>query len=225
MIVNYYALPEVSSSDLGELERLFYNRPRPDLEQIFAFGSLVDAMLTEPALLLSMTYQMRDGNRLVDFDVATWRLAETLASNLRTDPIIARLLPFSRGQYIFRRTLEFAYEGEAYKIRSRCKFDLLARAFSMGLDFKTTSCTSQKQFEEAIAFFDWDKQGAYYMDIARIDRHWIAGVSKKTGKVFKYVIERGDETHKRGQEKYSIWAYRWITLIEPFEKQLLKIAS
>jgi hypothetical protein len=228
VIENYFDLPEVSSSDLGALERLFYGRPdnRAELEEIFNFGSLVDAMLTERELLDYTSCSLRVPGKLdIHYSPLVWRQAERLAGHLRKDPVVARMLPVMKGQYIFRRTLDFSYDGEEYKIRARCKFDLYTKLYQTGLDFKTTACKTKKEFVNAVDHFDWDKQGAWYMDLARIDYHWIVGVSKVTGEIFKHVIERGDATHKRGVEKYSVWAYRWLILIEPFEKQLLKLAA
>jgi hypothetical protein len=225
-MINYYDLPEVSSSDLGALERMFYDRERGDLEEIFNFGSLVDAMLTERELLrYEACALIQPGKMDILFSPIVWRQAEKLADYLRKDPLVMLMLPHAKGQYIFRRTLCFQYEGDEYKIRARCKFDLLAKPFKVGLDFKTTSAKSLKEFVGAIEHFDWDRQAAWYMDLARINYHWIVGVSKKTGEVFKYVVERGDATHTRGVQKYSVWAYRWLILVEPFEKQLLKLVA
>ena len=47
---NYYNRNEISNSDLTELKNLLYPRLQfGDKEKIFAFGSLVDAIITEPA--------------------------------------------------------------------------------------------------------------------------------------------------------------------------------
>jgi hypothetical protein len=219
MITNYFELPEVSSSDLGALKRVFYGLPdnRAELVEAFNFGSLVDAMLTEGYLLYPTVAGLRtiDG-QMIHFTLDDWKLAKRLADTLAADPVIRRLLPMAIGQYIFRRTLDFIYEGEVYQIRGKCKFDLYARAIKTGLDFKTTSATTRAQFIESIDFFDYDKAAAWYMDLARIDFFWIAGISKKNGKVFKCAIERGDATHKAGVAKYSVWARRWLLLIDPF---------
>lgn len=221
--INYFDLPEVSSSDLGALKRTFYGLPdnRAELIEVFNFGNLVDAMLTERNLLYPALMGLRqaDGS-MIYFEPSVWRLARRLADTLEKDPVISLLLPISIGQYIVRRTLDFMYEGEVYQIKGKCKFDLLARKIKTGLDFKTTSCRTYKEFVESIFFFDYDKQGAWYMDLGRIDYHWIAGISKSTGKVFKYAIERGDKAHKSGVDKYSAWAYRWTMLIDPFAKSL-----
>jgi hypothetical protein len=226
--MNYFDLPEVSSSDLGALKREYYGLPdnREQLEEIFNFGSLVDAMLTEREKLDYLTLGLRQENGFyIYYTYDTWRRAEVLAEAARKDPVIGRMLDWMVGQYIFRRTLSFDYQGDEYKIRARCKFDLLAKKLLTGLDFKTTACTTQKQFEESIDFFDWDKQASYYMDISKNNYHWIVGISKKNDKIFKYAIERGDAMHKRGADKYSVWAYRWVTLIEPFQTYNLKLVA
>jgi len=217
--INYFDLPEVSSSDLGALKRTFYGLPdnRAELIKVFNFGSLVDAMLTERYLLYPVVMGLRtlDG-QMVYFTLEDWKLAERLAATLAEDPVIRRLLPMAVGQYIFRRTLDFIYEGEVYQIRGKCKFDLYARGIKTGLDFKTTAATTRAQFIESIDFLDYDKQAAYYMDLGRVDQYWIAGISKKNGKIFKVAIERGDATHKAGVAKYTVWARRWVMLIDPF---------
>ena len=46
----YYDRPEVSNSDLTELKNILHPRRQfGDREEAFRFGSLVDAMVTEPA--------------------------------------------------------------------------------------------------------------------------------------------------------------------------------
>ena len=45
----YYQRSEVSNSDLTELKNLLYPRTQyGDKEKAFKFGSLIDAMITEP---------------------------------------------------------------------------------------------------------------------------------------------------------------------------------
>jgi hypothetical protein len=225
--MNYFDLPEVSSSDLGALKRTYYGLPdnREGLEEVFNFGSLVDAMITERHRLDIATYGLRgDDGFYIYYTPADWSHAHEMATGLMADPMIARLIPFCKPQYIFRRTLKFMYEGDEYSIRGRCKFDLIAKALSTGLDFKTTSCKTQKEFVASIDHFDYDKQAAFYMDLGRNDYQWIAAKSKVNGKIFKYAIERGDDTYKRGVQKYSLWSYRWVTLVDPFVDNLKQAA-
>ena len=81
-----------------------------------------------------------------------------------------------------------------------------------GGDLKSTFATSQKQFEEAVDFFDWDRSRAWYMDIAGSRQDFIVGISKKNQKVFKVFIKRDDKIYKRGKEKYDELAFRWWML-------------
>lgn len=215
---NYYLHPAVSNSDLSSLMLAYYSRERGELEDIFNFGSLVDALLTEPHkvnfIALTLT---EDGGKVIRYDPAVFAQGVKLAEACRRDPLIVRFLDSMVGQYVFIRSLVFDYQGEDFTIFARCKFDLFSKRFATGLDFKTTACPTLKAFIAAVDFFDWDRQAAWYMDLARIDRHWIIGISKKTGEIFKYAIQRGDETYNRGRAKYSVWAYRWLVLVEPFK--------
>jgi len=218
--MNYYERPEVSNSDLTALARIYNALPdnRAELEDVFNFGSLVDAMLSEE---FKVDYHRRtlqeDDGRIIQYDPDTFAQGRDLARLCRRDPVIASILSQMVGQYIFVRTLHFDYQGEEFQIRARCKFDAFGKALSMGADYKTTACTSRKQFRDAISFFHWDRQGAFYMDLAGIDRHWIIGISKKTGEIFKHAIQRGDETYLAGRAKYCYWAHKWKLLIEPFQ--------
>lgn len=217
--MNYYQRPEVSNSDLTALARQYNAVPdnRAELEDIFNFGSLVDAMLTEDWRVDHFRGQLHEeGGQIITYDPDTYAQAVRLADGCKKDPVIAAIIKQMVGQYVFIRSLGFTFEGEDLEIRARCKFDAYGKSLSMGADYKTTSCTSRKQFREAISFFHWDRQAAFYMDLARIERHWIIGVSKKTGEIFKHAIQRGDETYNVGRIKYSFWAYRWKILIEPF---------
>jgi hypothetical protein len=211
----YFSLPEVSNSDLKELRRLYNVAALRDLAKVFGFGSLVDALLTERWKVDFTRCTLNDDGREISFASADFALALRLVEYLQADPLIRLFLDTMVGQYIFRRTLKFTYEGDEYQIRGRCKFDLFSRVHRFGLDFKTTACTTLKSFRESIEFLDYDQAAAWYMDLAKIDRFWIIGISKKTGEIFKYAIERGDETYERGRAKYALWAYRWICLIEP----------
>jgi hypothetical protein len=138
--------------------------------------------------------------------------------------VVSQMLPLMTGQYVYVRTLVFEYGGQEYSLAAKCKFDLFSKRLATGLDFKTLAVKKYADFIKSIDFFDYDRAAAWYMDIAKINYFWIIGISKPTGQVFKFAIERGDEVYLRGRAKYSIWAYRWKMLIEPFE-QTLKLAA
>jgi hypothetical protein len=224
--MNYYELSSVSNSDLTALRRAYYNIEDPKgLERVFAFGSLVDAMRSEQSKLNPFSRTLTDDYGIVIyFEIDIWRFAEKLAKELDKDPVVSRLSTTMVGQYVFNRTLNFEYEGSEYSIRARCKFDGFSKQFATGLDYKTLSCATDKQFRESIAHFDYDRQAAWYMDLARIDYFWIIGISKVNGKVFKYAIERGSEMHLSGVQKYSRLAFNWVTLVDGFNQPLKLVA-
>lgn len=219
--MNYYKLPQVSNSDLSALMIAFYCIVRQNLDAAFAFGTLVDALLTDRNKVDFVTRRVtEDDGNVIQYDEEIFRLGQQLADNLHKDPVVRGLIDASTPQYIFARRLKFQYDGEEYEIDGRCKFDLFSRTFKIGTEFKTTSCTTEKSFIESIEHFDYDRAAAWYMDLARIDRMWIIGISKKNGKIFKFAIVRGDETYMRGLRKYSLWAYRWVTYCTSFVKHI-----
>jgi len=225
--MKYFDRPEVSNSDFTSLARAYNCLPdnRAELEDIFNFGSLVDAMLTEKWRVNFFSMTLDDDGKVLQYAPDIFAQAVRLADACKKDPVISLALKHMVGQYVFiRKGFAFEYEGESYRIDARCKFDGFSRALDMGMEYKTTSCANKKQFREAIDHFHWDRAGAWYMDLARINRHWICGVSKKSGEIFKLAIDRESDIYKIGKRKYSFWAYRWDLLVTPFAKCLQKAA-
>lgn len=218
-MVNYYELPQVSNSDLTALARACNALPdrRDELEDIFNFGSLVDAMLTE-------SYKCRWDDMLLANDDATftrytpdvWAQAVSMVRQAKKDPVISLAIKKMIGQYVFVRRIGFTFEGVEDYIDMRCKFDQFSKAMCMGMEYKTTSCRTRNQFREAVAHFHWDRAAAVYMDLARIDQHWICGISKQTEEVFKIAVPRVSEIYQVGLKKYSFWCNRWNMLIPKF---------
>lgn len=81
-----------------------------------------------------------------------------------------------------------------------------------GGDLKSTTATTQKQFEEAVRYFDYDRQRAWYMDIAGSNQDVLIGVSKENFRVFKVPIRRDDDLYKSGFQKYNELAFKWWAL-------------
>ena len=113
---------------------------------------------------------------------------------------------------MINQSQQFDYGGFTFELPTRCKWDWYLKDFQFGGDLKTTFASTQKEFDEAIDFFDWDRSRAWYMDIAKSERDFIYAISKKNGLVFKHFITRGDNTYTRGREKYEELAFRWWCL-------------
>ncbi len=211
----YYSREEVSNSDLTELKNLLYPRTQyGDKEEAFKFGSLIDAMITEPGKV--DFYQMRVGE--VQYTEDDFRLADEMRKSLlaesRKDRFLDHVLKLSDTQKVsIRKEQVFDYSGFEFTLGTRCKWDWFIQQMGFGGDLKSTAASSQKEFEDAIDFFDWDRSRAWYMDIVGSDRDFIYAISKKNCKVFKYFIQRGDATYERGKEKYLDLAFKYWQLI------------
>jgi hypothetical protein len=212
---SYYSRSEVSNSDLTTLKNELYPQPQyGDKEQAFKFGSLFDALITEPDRVDLFNYRVDDVQYLEDdFRIAV-EMRKSLLSESRKDKFLENVLKLSDTQKTsIRRNQPFDYFGFYYSLDTRCKWDWFITSMNFGGDLKTTAATSHKEFEEAVDFFDWDRSRAWYMDIVGSDRDFIYAVSKKNCKVFKYFINRNDTTYQRGKEKYNELAFKYWQLI------------
>lgn len=211
---SYYLRTEVSNSDLTELKNYLYPRTQyGDKEKAFKFGTLVDALITE-------NERVHYSKRMVD-DVTYSRedfelglaMREALRKEARKDEFLRAVLSNSDTQkFMVNKSQRFLYGNFEYTLDTRCKWDWWLPSFGFGGDLKTTFAESQKWFNEAIDFFDWDRSRAWYMDIAGSQQDFIYAISKKNLKIFKAFIRRDDDTYKRGKEKYDELAFKWWML-------------
>lgn len=210
----YYSRPEISNSDLSWLQSYFMNREQlHDLTEAYRFGNLIDALITEPSRCDHMRFRV-DQEQFTQFE---WACARKMLTAFREDPFCMQLLKHSEGQKVVARSMQLMYEGVEFELAMRCKFDLNAKnTLKISADIKSTTATTQAQFEAAIKYFDYDKQAALYMDLDDIDKHMLIGISKKNFKVFKVPIKRGDELYNSGREKYLEWAFKYWYLFEGF---------
>lgn len=209
----YYQEPEVSNSDIGEVKKHFMPREQyGDIQAAYRFGNLIDAIITEPS-------KVNHFKRTVGEEVYTvdeWKKAEEMAKVFLRDAMCAQLLKHSECQKVMKRELSMEYMGVPFSLKVRCKWDLWMPAMNWGGDIKSTACTTQKQFEQAIEYFDYDRQRAWYMDIAGSEQDILIGISKVNFKIFKMPIKRGSEIYNRGKEKYSEWAFKHWCLFSNF---------
>lgn len=209
----YYARPEVSNSDLSALEFYFMNKERMyDLQAAYRFGNLIDAMITEPERVDHLNYRVDDEQ----FNPYEWAAAKNMLNAFRNDTFCMQLMKMSEGQNVIVKPLVLNYEGVVFELPARCKFDLLAKAMRMGADIKSTTATTQAQFEASIKHFNYDKQAAFYMDMAGIDKHMLIGISKVNFKIFKVPVVRDGELYNSGKGKYIEWAFKYWYLFQNF---------
>lgn len=215
MTDTYYSRQEVSNSDLTELKNLLYPRTQyGDKVAAFKFGTLFDALITEQDKINFYRHTV-DGVQYTteDFERAE-AMRKALRMEARKDQFLAHVLESAEMQkFSVRKNQEFEYAGFKYYLDTRCKWDFWLPDVHFGGDLKSTAAETQKQFDEAFDFFDWDRSRAWYADIEETNQDFIYAVSKKNFKVFKKFIKRGDPWFVRGQEKYNELAFKWWQLI------------
>ncbi|MFA5849973.1 MAG: PD-(D/E)XK nuclease-like domain-containing protein [Bacteroidales bacterium] len=205
---DYYKRPEVSNSDLSWLKQQLWPREMPDPTEAYKFGSLIDAMITEPQRVDYFKYTVGDVRyQKTDFD-----LALKMKKAFYQDELCNALLEHSTGQAEMSREMEILYGGLPFSLNVRCKWDFWAEMLKHGADLKSTTATSQSEFEAACLHFDYDRQRAWYMDIAQTDKDILIGISKKNFKIFKIFTTRESEFYQSGKDKYTNLAFRWWLL-------------
>ncbi len=207
----YFNRAEVSNSDLSALQE--YWQPKEvtwDKEKAYRFGTLVDAVITEPERVDYIKLMVDD----VQYTKDEFELATEMKRSYMKDPLCKKMLDDSDCQAVMAVMRDFQYGHIDYAMNVRCKWDLWMPQFGWGGDIKSTTATTQKQFVEACRYFDYDRQRAWYMNIAGSDRDVLIGISKVNKKVFKLPIVRGDEFHISGVQKYEELAFKYWYLFE-----------
>ena len=211
----YSKRSEDSNSDLTSLKQLLH----PILfdeevrQRAFRFGSLVDAMITEPSRVNHYTLTVDDEQYSGEEFLHATEMYRSLRSEARHDQFLARVLEQAETQrYMVNTAQQFEYGGFGFTLDTRCKWDWWLTDYGFGGDLKTTAASTQKEFDDCIDFFDWDRSRAWYMDLAHSDRDFIYAISKKNCNIFKHFINRGDVTYNRGREKYEELAFQYWCL-------------
>lgn len=211
----YYDRPEVSNSDLTALKNLLHPVPMPPgvKEAAFRFGNLVDAIVTEPGRVNYYRLTV-DGEPYTEEEfLHAKEMHRSLRMTARRDPFLAKVLAEAETQrFMVNHGQEFEYGGFPFALDTRCKWDWWLQEYHFGGDLKTCAAATQKEFEDAVDFFDWDRSRAWYMDIAGSDCDFIYAISKRNCNVFTTRIRRDDPVYLRGRDKYLELAFQYWCL-------------
>ena len=202
---DYYQRPEVSNSDLSWLKQQLYPKETFDPTQAYRFGNLIDAMITEPQRVDYYTRMLDD----MQFTVEEFAQAEKMKQAFYKDEFCRTIAEHADGQAVMSKQQTFSYMGYQFTLDTRCKWDLWRQDWGWGGDIKSTTATTQAGFEAAARYFDYDRQRAWYMDIAGSSRDVLIGISKVNLKIFKIAINRSSQWYKDGFMKYNELAFRW----------------
>lgn len=216
----YYSRSEVSNSDLSSLKELLYPKPVfGDKEQAYAFGTLLDFMVTEPRKVDYYNLSVDGQYAHYPFTISDFELAIEMKKSFYKDAFCKMIadnadfqsISISHDFPIVHNEFEFQLSDGV-----RCKWDLLVRKWNMGGDIKSTMAKTQKEFEQACDFFDYYRSRAWYMDIEGTDRDMLIGISKVNQQVFKIPITRGDKLYSYGKSQYQELAFKYWLLVDGF---------
>jgi hypothetical protein len=183
-----------------------------DLTQAYRFGNLIDAMITESDRCDHLNLRVDNEQ----FSRDEWEKAKRMMQAFFADPLCKQFHSLASGQSVMTKQLQLEYMGVDFVLPVRCKWDLWMPSVRWGADIKSTNAITQAQFEASVSYFNYDKQRAWYMDIAGSDRDMLIGISKVNYKIFKVPIRRGDALYNSGREKYMEWAFKYWCLFEGF---------
>ena len=206
----YYDRSEVSNSDLSQLKKELYGGQEFDPTEAYKFGTLLDCMITEPDKV-DHFHLTCDGEQHTKED---FEKAMQMCRAFMRDELSKQMFEKSTTQKIMiNPTQLFDYE-TPFTLPVRCKWDLWMERFGWGGDIKSTVATTQKQFEEVVRYFDYDRQRYFYMNIAGSRQDILIGISKVNFKVFKIPIKRGDDLWQSGRDKANELAFKyWLMFV------------
>ena len=183
---SYYSRKEVSNSDLSWLKKQLYPAFMPDPTEAYKFGNLIDAMLTESG---RVNYLKRtcDSDQ---FTLEEFAHAMEMKRAFLRDDTAKMMIHNADTQKIMSTRMKLNYNGIDFELNTRCKWDIWREDLKWGGDIKSTTATTQKQFEAAVNYFDYDRQRAWYMDIAGSKQDILIAISKINYKIFIVSINR-----------------------------------
>ena len=143
----YYSRSEVSNSDLTELKNILHPRMQfGDKEAAFRFGSLVDAIITEPARVDYYRLTVDDEQYTEDEFRHAQEMLKALRMEARRDEFLFKVLGYAETQrFMVNTQQQFTYCGFPFSLDTRCKWDWWLGLF--GGDLKTTFASTQQQFK------------------------------------------------------------------------------
>lgn len=209
---NYRAFPAVANSDLTWLQKYFMPENRwIDLQKAYANGTLIDAMITEPHRVNYFDLTVK--GEVYQYSSDEFEAAKEMKKAFMRDPFCQQMMQICSFQRIsYQPGFQIEFDGFKFSMAAKAKWDLFAEGCDMGGDIKSTACTTQKQCEEAVRYFEYDRSRAWYMDLEARSNDMLIFISKANFKVFKVPVKRDSEIYKVGKSKYQELAFKYWTM-------------
>ena len=215
---NYRSFPAVSNSDLTWIQKYWMPEDRyVDLQKAYANGTLIDAMITEPHKV--NFFKLTVDGESYQYSADEFAAAKEMKKAFMRDPFCAAFVQQAKFQHIsYQPDFKVNYEGFQFTVPAKCKWDLFRTDIDLSGDIKSTACTTQKQAEEAVRYFEYDRSRAWYMDLENRSNDILIFISKVNFKVFKVPVKRNSELYKVGKLKYEELAFRWWYLFSDLKQ-------
>lgn len=198
----YFNSHYISNSDLKHLRKMLdpkFEDPA-DLEEIFAFGRLVEDCILQP--------------HQADYNHKDIEKALAMARTFKADSICQQLL----WVHDLRRQHEF-YRSNRFGVPARCKMDGDSKALGLVFELKGLAVETERAFDEAIQRFDYDQGLAWYLDVSGYRQALLVAVSKKnTSRLFKRIVNRDHEYYKRGIVKVEKSVHLFLEMFPEYNK-------
>ena len=188
----YFDREELSNSQLSTYKSLLEGHVGINYSKdALLLGSVVDAVLTAS--------EMPN-----DIPIEVMELAEAMAASFMANKANKNIVDTWSSQVAFVSDIEYHYGCETGIVTGRCLTDFYNERFKIIADLKTTSASTDKEWDKAVVEFAYYRQAAWYMNITKSDTFVLLAVSKhKPHNLFKTVIKRGDELYNNGFKEYS----------------------
>lgn len=195
-MTHYFSQPGLSNSRLSEFEQALSGKDGYDSTNAFRIGHLVDAHITALNTLDHIKLTIEDLPHT--YTQYEWNWAIRARNAFFSDHVCSQIFYQSSLQLEMYAAVSFAGIGE---IDCKCKYDGWVHVTRWGWDLKTTQATSASAFEDCVDKFNYDRAAYFYMEVSGSNKFCIFAINKKTLKIYKVFIERGDYLHRRGKDK------------------------
>lgn len=197
---SYWKIDAVSNSDLSKLKDKLMGKPKRLAGRTWIFGSCFHEQMLEPHIHNRAVFNLRPSEH---------NALDQMAKSLRKDKIFMHLLPKAKTE------ITRVWKSQETGVLCKGKLDMWVERYLEVIDLKTTSAKSQKEFENYMLSYDYDRQIAHYAEGAIAMRARVIGVQKIAPfNVFHFAREIDSDFIRKGRRKrnFLLQKYKEIVL-------------
>jgi hypothetical protein len=194
----------------GDVTKLYHrltNKPANDYKGAYRFGSLFDYYYTETDYFKENIdydgekFYLSEGNKKLEFSFEEFELFVKSAQVL--DAKYPNLRKYGVTQFIIKDKLIVNNREVKAKIKCDFWFDKTLPEMpkmKVIVDLKTTTATSKEEFMKRFFEYDYDRNGAFYLDVAKANVYMCLAISRN---LEIYEIAVAKDLLQSGRAKYN----------------------